>query len=175
MLDFKYRIVSVEQERVQQPLILRGITMIRHRHWLFAPLLFGAYTLLSGCATIVHLGSNEELSVSSDPSGATVVIDGTERGVTPLATKVERKKDHAVVLTKEGFEENQSRVESHISWWIAGNVILGGLVGILVDVMSGGGYTIEPDKVAVTLKPVEGGGSSPTPPLSSLTQSPPIP
>ncbi|CAE6715328.1 PEGA domain-containing protein [Nitrospira defluvii] len=131
--------------------------------------------MTSGCATIVHLGSNEELSVSSEPPGATVVIDGTERGVTPLATKVERKKDHAVVLTKEGFEENQSRVESHISWWIAGNVILGGLVGILVDVMSGGGYTIEPDKVAVTLKPVEGGGSSPAPSLSSLTQSPPIP
>lgn len=131
--------------------------------------------MTSGCATIVHLGSTEELSVSSEPSGATVVIDGTERGVTPLATKVERKKDHAVVLTKEGFEENQSRVESHISGWIAGNIILGGLVGLLVDVMSGGGYTIEPDKVAVTLKPVERDGSSPAPSLSSLTQSPPIP
>ncbi|MBX3339936.1 MAG: PEGA domain-containing protein, partial [Nitrospira sp.] len=77
--------------------------------------------ITSGCATIVHLGSSEELNVSSEPSGATVLIDGTERGVTPLATKVERKKDHAVVLTKEGFEESQSRVESHISWWVAGN------------------------------------------------------
>ncbi len=131
--------------------------------------------MTTGCATVVHLGSNEELSVSSEPSGATVVIDGTERGVTPLATKVERKKDHAVVLTKEGFEEAQSRVESHISWWVAGNIIVGGLVGILVDVMSGGGYTIDPDKVAVTLKPVEGGGSSTSPSLTSLTQSPPIP
>ena len=98
-------------------------------------------SVVSGCATIVHLGGNEELNVSSEPAGAKVVIDGTERGVTPLATKVERKKDHAVVLTKEGFEENQSRVESHLSWWVAGNVILGGLVGILVDVLSGGGYT----------------------------------
>lgn len=47
--------------------------------------------------------------------------------------------------------------------------------GYLVDVMSGGGYTIEPDKVAVTLKPVEGGGRSPGPSLSSIMQSPPIP
>lgn len=132
-------------------------------------------SIVSGCATIVHLGGNEELNVSSEPAGAKVVIDGTERGVTPLATKVERKKDHAVVLTKEGFEENQSRVESHLSWWVAGNVILGGLVGILVDVLSGGGYTIEPDAVAVTLKPVEGIAVSPAPSLSSLTQSPPIP
>mgnify|MGYP003403367321 FL=1 len=132
-------------------------------------------SVVSGCATIVHLGGNEELNVSSEPAGAKVVIDGTERGVTPLATKVERKKDHAVVLTKEGFEENQSRVESHLSWWVAGNVILGGLVGILVDVLSGGGYTIEPDAVAVTLKPIEGVAASAAPPLSSLTQSPPIP
>lgn len=146
-----------------------------HRKLLCAPLILAAYTLLSGCATIVHLGGNEELSVSSEPAGAKVVIDGTERGVTPLATKVERKKDHAVVLTKEGFEENQSRVESHLSWWVAGNVILGGLVGILVDVLSGGGYTIEPDAVAVTLKPIEGVAASAAPPLSSLTQSPPIP
>ena len=132
-------------------------------------------SVVSGCATIVHLGGNEELNVSSEPAGAKVVIDGTERGVTPLATKVERKKDHAVVLTKEGFEENQSRVESHLSWWVAGNVILGGLVGILVDVLSGGGYTIEPDAVAGTLKPIEGVATSAAPPLSSLTQSPPIP
>ena len=132
-------------------------------------------SVVSGCATIVHLGGNEELNVSSEPAGAKVVIDGTERGVTPLATKVERKKDHAVVLTKEGFEENQSRVESHLSWWVAGNVILGGLVGILVDVLSGGGYTIDPDAVAVTLKPIEGVATSAAPPLSSLTQSPPVP
>ena len=147
----------------------------QHRKLLCAPLILAAYTLLSGCATIVHLGGNEELNVSSEPAGAKVVIDGTERGLTPLATKVERKKDHAVVLTKEGFEENQSRVESHLSWWVAGNVILGGLVGILVDVLSGGGYTIEPDAVAVTLKPIEGVAASAAPPLSSLTQSPPIP
>ena len=132
-------------------------------------------SVVSGCATIVHLGGNEELNVSSEPAGAKVAIDGTERGVTPLATKVERKKDHAVVLTKEGFEENQSRVESHLSWWVAGNVILGGLVGILVDVLSGGGYTIEPDAVAVTLKPIEGVATSAAPSLSSLTQSPPVP
>lgn len=132
-------------------------------------------SVVSGCATIVHLGGNEELNVSSEPAGAKVVIDGSEPGVTPLATKVERKKDHSVVLMKEGFEENQSKVESHISWWVAGNIILGGLVGILVDVLSGGGYTIEPDAVAVTLKPVEGIAVSPAPSLTSLTQSPPLP
>lgn len=48
-------------------------------------------------------------------------------------------------------------------------------MGILVDVLSGGGYTIEPSSLAVNLKPVEGIGVSPSASLSSLTQSPPIP
>lgn len=130
---------------------------------------------MSGCATIVHLGGNEELNVSSEPAGAKVVIDGSERGVTPLAVKVERKKDHAMVLAKEGFQETQTKVESHISNWIADNILCCGLIGFLVDLVGSGGYTIEPDAVAVTLKPVEGMTVSPAPSLSSLTQSPPIP
>lgn len=147
----------------------------RHYKLLSAPLLLAAYAMLSGCATIVHLGGSEEINVSSEPAGAKVVIDGTQLGVTPLATKVERKKDHAIVLTKEGFQETQTKVESHLSWWVAGNALVGGLVGILVDVLSGGGYTLEPDAVAVNLKPAEGITASPAPSLSSLTQSPPIP
>jgi len=147
----------------------------RHRHLLSAPLLFVAYTLLSGCATIVHLGGTEELNVTSEPSGAKLVVDGAERGVTPMALKVERKQAHKILVSKEGYEESQSSTESKLSLWLAGNAIFGGVVGILVDVLSGGGYTIEPSAVAVTLKPVEGIGVSPAPSLSSLTQSPPLP
>ncbi len=68
----------------------------RHRHLLSAPLLFAAYILLSGCATIVHLGGTEELNVTSEPSGAKLVVDGAERGVAPMALKVERKQAHKV-------------------------------------------------------------------------------
>lgn len=147
----------------------------RHCHLLTIPLLFAAYTLLSGCATIVHLGGTEELNVTSEPTGAKLVVDGAERGVTPMALKVERKQAHKILVTKEGYEESESSTESKLSLWLAGNAIFGGLVGILVDVLSGGGYTIEPSAVAVTLKPVEGIGASPAPSLSSLTQSPPLP
>ena len=75
-------------------------------------------SIVSGCATIVHLGGDEELNVSSEPAGAKVVIDGTERGVTPLATQVERKKDHAVVLTKEDSRRigRESKATFHGGW-----------------------------------------------------------
>ncbi len=44
----------------------------------------------------VHLGGTEELNVTSEPSGAKLVVDGAERGVAPMALKVERKQAHKV-------------------------------------------------------------------------------
>jgi len=126
----------------------------------------------SGCATIVHLGGSEELNVTSEPPMAKVIVDGAERGVTPIAVKVERKQTHKVLVSKEGYEESQTSVESKLSWWMAGNVIFGGIIGFLVDVLSGGGYTIDPDKVSVTLNP---SSTAPAVTQSSVSSSNPPP
>ena len=130
--------------------------------------------ITSGCATIVHLGGSEELTVNSEPSGATVEVDGAERGVTPMSVKVERKQPHKVTVKKEGYEDSQTSVDSKLSLWVAGNILFGGVVGLLVDVLSGGGYTLEPSELAVNLQasngiPTEAGS------VSSLNPSPPLP
>lgn len=140
-----------------------------------AALLIITLSGIPGCATIVHLGGSEELNVTSEPSGAKVVVDGMERGITPVAVDVERKKPHKILVSKDGYQESQLSVDSSLSWWIAGNIVFGGLVGLLVDVLSGGGYTIDPDKLAVTLQsssigPVESPGS-----VSTLHPSPLVP
>ncbi len=153
----------------------RGTMYIYTARVILMLLFVGVSGLVSGCATIVHLGGTEELNVISEPSGAKVVVDGTERGVTPIALKVERKQAHRILVSKEGYEESQTSVDSKLSLWMAGNVLFGGIIGFLVDVLSGGGYTIDPDKVAVTLQasstiPAAVPGS-----VSSLHPSPPIP
>jgi hypothetical protein len=51
------------------------------------------------------------LAVTSDPSGASVFLDGESRGVTPIAIQGVTAGDHTVRLVKEGFLEN-SRVIS---------------------------------------------------------------
>ena len=58
----------------------------------------------SGCATIVHLGGSEELNVTSEPPMAKVIVDGAERGVTPIAVKVERNR-----LTKFSYQKKDMR------------------------------------------------------------------
>jgi hypothetical protein len=50
-------------------------------------------------------GASEcSLLVESDPSGAIVVIEGREKGLTPLTHFVECKKSMDVIIKKEGFE-----------------------------------------------------------------------
>jgi hypothetical protein len=148
---------------------------LRRARIIIVVLITGASGLLSGCGTIVHLGGREDLTIASEPSGAKVVVDGAERGVTPLTVNLERKQPHRVLVSKEGYEESQSPVASKLSWWIAGNVVFGGIIGFLVDALSGGGYTIEPDKLTITLQPVSGQPTETPANLSSINPSPPVP
>lgn len=144
---------------------------MRHNllHLMFGALLAVGAGIGSGCATIVHLGSNEGLMIKSEPAGAKVVIDGADRGVTPLEVEVERKKSHTVVLSMDGYKETTQKVESGLSWWLAGNAVFGGVIGLVVDVLSGGGYTIEPS--AINLKLENAAVATMDVPLGSLTSS----
>lgn len=57
---------------------------------------------LTGCATIFK-GSDQVLTITSDPDGATVRIDGKPVGVTPLSTKVKKNSADSIMIEKEGY------------------------------------------------------------------------
>lgn len=58
--------------------------------------------LLSGCATVFK-GSDQVLTITSDPDGATVRIDGKPVGVTPLSTKVKKNSADSIMIEKDGY------------------------------------------------------------------------
>lgn len=58
--------------------------------------------LLSGCATVFK-GTDQVLTITSDPDGATVRIDGKPVGVTPLSTKVKKNSADSIMIEKEGY------------------------------------------------------------------------
>jgi len=138
-------------------------------HLVLGAVLVAGSGIASGCATIVHLGSNEGLMIKSEPAGAKVVIDGADRGVTPLEVEVERKRSHTVVLSMGGYRETTQKVESGLSWWLAGNAVFGGVIGLVVDVLGGGGYTIEPSTIDLKLE--NAAVATVDVPLGSLTSS----
>jgi hypothetical protein len=58
--------------------------------------------LLTGCATVFK-GTDQVLTITSDPDGATVRIDGKPVGVTPLSTKVKKNSADSIMIEKDGF------------------------------------------------------------------------
>jgi hypothetical protein len=75
--------------------------MITNRFRIAAP--FAAVVLLSGCATI-FTGTRDTIAFNSTPEGATVLIDGIERGRTPTTLRVKRTVgDRIVTLRLEGY------------------------------------------------------------------------
>jgi hypothetical protein len=117
---------------------------------------------LGGCATIVAR-STQTIIVGSVPEGAAVTItnaSGTavHSGNTPMSVTLKKgrgyfKPEHYVVsITKEGFQPQQLKIDGAINGWYFGNIIFGGLIGMLaVDPSTGAMYTLAPKDVQAAL------------------------
>jgi len=113
----------------------------------------GGLTLLSlsGCATIIH-GTKQEVGISSTPTGATVMIDDNDVGVTPVVSKLTRKKNHVVKIQLAGYQPFETTLTHSVSGWVWGNLAFGGLIGLVVDASSGGIYKLTPEQVEGALQ-----------------------
>lgn len=119
-----------------------------------------AATSVSSCATITR-GTTEAFSVETVPSGAKV---NTSLGLmcepTPcVIPKVNREAEFTVTIEKEGYITNTYNVTHEMSGGggagMAGNVILGGGIGAIVDANTGATQQLVPNPLKVTLEPVE--------------------
>ena len=62
-----------------------------------------------------------------------------------------KSETYTVTLTKDGFATKELTITASLSGWYIGNVLIGGLIGMLaVDPLTGGMYTF-PDSVTGTL------------------------
>lgn len=69
-----------------------------------------ALLLLTGCASVFK-GTDQVLTITSDPDGATVRIDGKPVGVTPLSTKVKKNSADSIMIEKDGFRTETMPLE----------------------------------------------------------------
>ena len=72
--------------------------------------------LLAGCATLFS-STSDDIQFESEPSEATVIIDGVERGETPTTVTVGRDafNDKRVTLQKEGYEDEVFRLRKEFT------------------------------------------------------------
>jgi PEGA domain len=126
---------------------------------------------LTSCATITR-GVHDKLTVTSDPSGANVVLSTGERGVTPAKFVKERKTESfTVTVSKPGYISQTVKVESKFGGTgggaMAGNLLLGGAIGMGVDAGTGAYKSLYPNPVSVHLVPT----SKSKPPKHTATTS----
>ena len=112
---------------------------------------------LCGCATILN-GTSQKTPVSSDPSGAMVTVDSKDVYTTPAKLRLERRRDHALVFTKDGFDAQTVKVTHVLSESVVGNTLLFGPLGWVFDIFAGTQYKLVPDRIDIELKSIMKGG-----------------
>ena len=117
-----------------------------------------AVLCLCSCATITR-GVHEKLRVESDPPGANVVLSTGKKGLTPVEFVEKRRRDNfTVTISKPGYTPRTIMVESKAGGTgataMAGNLLLGGVIGMGVDAGTGAYHSLYPNPVKVTLQPI---------------------
>jgi len=107
--------------------------------------------LLSGCATIMT-GTTQKVPVNSNPSGAVAKVDGGMAAVTPTIFNLERKTDHTIEISKDGYRVAIVILRHTLSGATAGNILVGGIIGLAVDGCSGAMFKLVPERVDVNLE-----------------------
>jgi len=116
---------------------------------------------LCGCATVLN-GTSQKIPVSSSPEGAKVTVDSKDVYTTPVKIRLERRRDHTLVFTKDGFDAQTVKVIHVLSESVCANTLLFGPLGWAFDAYAGTQYKLVPDKINVEMKNVtETTGSRP--------------
>ena len=120
-------------------------------------LLLLSLSALGACATIVE-GDDQTVTVTTDPAGATCTLtrEGETIGVanpTPASVVLEKDSDNvSVICKKDGYFDAGSALSSSFQAMTFGNIIFGGLIGVVVDAASGAMHKY-PASITISLIP----------------------
>jgi PEGA domain len=107
------------------------------------------------CATLFQ-GTNEEIMVASDPSGAQVTVNDGRSGVTPYSMRINRNEDLQIHVSKIGYTPYDEADASHIEWgYFVSDLFFTGLIGLAVDGIDGAMFYHNQAMVTAHLDPVQ--------------------
>ena len=122
---------------------------------------------LSGCASIIE-GSTQEITVNTSPSDANCAIMRNGQHIAEVShspgSAVIKKTgaDLTIQCTKPGYQEASVVNDSDVAAATFGNLILGGLIGVIIDAADGSIHKYD-DAVSVTLAPLRPPASAKSP------------
>jgi len=122
----------------------------------------------SGCATIIKGSGPQGINFKSEPADAKLTVIDLRNGnvmasnvktpqvvLLPKSAGFFKYGKYTATFEKEGYDKKDVNLESDITpWYIAGNLVLGGLIGwLIVDPASGAMWNFDPEQVSVLLSP----------------------
>lgn len=111
---------------------------------------------LAGCATVTR-GTTNQIQITSEPVGAQARTSLGHVCQTPCTLSVNRKDEFTVVFTMDGYQQQEIQVKTQIAGagaaGFAGNVIIGGVVGMGVDAATGSTLEHTPNPVFARMAP----------------------
>ena len=111
--------------------------------------------LFARCATIAH-GPLQKFVVTAEPKVAAVYIDGRSYGHTPTVVRLSRRKSHTLVLKLDGYQPYELLLKRKIDGWVFGNLMVGGIPGIAIDLLTGSIFRLTPKDIYPTLQASRG-------------------
>ena len=116
----------------------------------------GALIVLAGCATILGGGSSQNVTIQAAPPGATFTIKASSgiqmaAGTLPQTVRLPRKNEYEIDFTAPGYQPRSIALTRGTNGWVFGNLVVGWIVGFIVDFATGSAYKIEPALVSVTM------------------------
>lgn len=107
----------------------------------------------SGCASIMT-GTKHSINVQCEPEDSKILINGAVHK-SPCSQDIERgiyaTKKNKVVAEKEGYKTCEFNPSGNLHPWFLGNIILGGLIGMAIDMGTGAVSSVEEKDIKMVL------------------------
>jgi len=114
-----------------------------------------AAMVVAGCGSITR-GTSEDVAINSTPIGVQVTTDIGMSCTAPCTMKVPRNKDFTITASAPGYKTSTLKVGRKVSGGgaagMAGNVVLGGIIGIAVDAGTGAAMDHTPNPAFIVLE-----------------------
>lgn len=130
-------------------------------------LALGVVLVFIGCASLLGGGTKQDVQISSSPAEAKVKVERSGvagriqpvwEGSTPATVTLKRKYEYLVTVSLDGYQPTEVALEHGTNGWVWGNLICGGLIGLIIDFSNGAAKKLVPGEVNVQLVTAMGPG-----------------
>ncbi len=113
-------------------------------------------SMLGGCASITR-GTLNDVNFTSEPAGADIRLSTGAVCRSPCLLQVERRTSFIAMASMAGFQDQQQQVRTQLAGagaaGFAGNLLIGGFIGMGVDAMTGAANDHNPNPVHFIMVP----------------------